>query len=138
MRKTIESNEKRRCTETAKWLINSTVEFYPFSPILYPQSTPCCVPMNTLLYKKNLNELPPVTVPVQRLCGCRGRCFRCSMQSYGDFPPVGAISIVYSYIHVQPYAISGQKCLVEMKNYLLLCTVNDTKCLRREALRSGR
>ena len=100
--------------------------------------TPCCVPMNTLLYKKNLNELPPVTVPVQRLCGCRGRCFRCSMQSYGDFPPVGAISIVYSYIHVQPYAISGQKCLVEMKNYPFLCTVNDTKCLRREVLKSGR
>ena len=24
----------------------------------------------------------------------------------------GAISIVYSDIHVQPYAISGQKCLV--------------------------
>ena len=31
----------------------------------------------------------------------------------------GAISIVYSDIHVQPYAISGQKCLVEMKNYPL-------------------
>lgn len=50
----------------------------------------------------------------------------------------GAISIVYSDIHVQPYAISGQKCLVGMKNYPLLCNVNDTKRLRREALKSGR
>ena len=39
MRKTIEFNEKRECTEIAQWLINSAVEFYPFSPILYPQST---------------------------------------------------------------------------------------------------
>lgn len=60
------------------------------------------------------------------------------MQSYGDFPPVGAISIVYSYIHVQPYAISGHKCLVGMTNYPLLCTVNDTECLRRKALKPGR
>lgn len=49
----------------------------------------------------------------------------------------GAISIVYSYIHVQPYAISGQKCLVRMTNYPLLCNVNDTKRLRREAPKSG-
>ncbi len=49
----------------------------------------------------------------------------------------GAISIVYSYIHVQPYAISGQKCLVRMTNYPLLCNVNDTKRLRREALKSS-
>ena len=51
--------------------------------------------------------------------------------------PVGAISIVYSDIHVQPYAISGQKCLVGMKICPLLCNVNDTKCLRREAPKSG-
>ena len=50
----------------------------------------------------------------------------------------GAISIVYSDIHVQPYAISGQKCLEGMKNYPLLCNGNDTKRLRREALKSGR
>ena len=48
-----------------------------------------------------------------------------------------AISVVYSDIHVQPYAISGQKCLVGMKNYPLLCNVNDTKRLRREALKSS-
>ena len=56
------------------------------------------------------------------------------MQSYGDFKPVGAISIVYRSIHVQPYAISGQKCLVRTRNNPLLCTVNDTECLRRKAL----
>ena len=48
------------------------------------------------------------------------------------------IPIVYRDIHVQPYAISGQKCLAGMTNYSLLCTVNDTKRLRREALKNGR
>lgn len=42
------------------------------------------------------------------------------------------------YIHVQPYAISGQKCLVVMKKYPLLCNVNGTKHLRREVAKSGR
>lgn len=49
----------------------------------------------------------------------------------------GAISIVYSDIHVQPYAISGQKCLVGTRNNPLLCTVNDTEYLRRKALKPG-
>ena len=59
------------------------------------------------------------------------------MQSYGDFPPDGAISIVYSYIHVQPYAISGQKMFGVNENYPLLCNVNDSKRLRREAPQIG-
>lgn len=64
--------------------------------------TPCCAPMSTLSYKK---------IRMDCLCGCsglpgdradtKGKYF--GWNDTGD----GAISIVYSYIHVQPYAISG-------------------------------
>lgn len=100
--------------------------------------TPCCVPMNTISYKKKWTEIASLRSPCLRLSECC-RCYvRCSAQSYVDFPPVGAISIVYSYIHVQPCAIFGQKCLVGTRNNPLLCTVNDTEGLRRNALNPGR
>lgn len=91
--------------------------------------TPCCAPMSTL-YNKETEWLASVAVCLKTV-----RMLRTNI-SDGTIP-VGAISIVYSYIHVQPYAISGQKCLVRMTNYPLLCNVNDTKRLRREALKSG-
>lgn len=74
------------------------------------------------------------------LCGSQsGDCWGVEDKYFGwNDAGEGAISIVYSYIHVQPYAISGQKCLVGMKNYPLLCNVNDMKRLRREAPKSGR
>lgn len=90
--------------------------------------TPCCAPMGTL-YNKETEWLASVAVCLKTV-----RMLRTNI-SDGTIP-VGAISIVYSDIHVQPYAISGQKCLEGMKNYPLLC--NDTKRLRREALKSGR
>lgn len=91
--------------------------------------TPCCAPMSTL-YNKETEWIASVAVCLKTV-----RMLRTNI-SDGTIP-VGAISIVYSYIHVQPYAISGQKCLVRMTNYSLLCNVNDTKHLRREAPKSG-
>jgi len=50
----------------------------------------------------------------------------------------GAISIVYSDIHVQPYAISGQKCLVWMKIYPLRLQRQRHETPPMGALKSGR
>ena len=92
--------------------------------------TPCCAPMSALSNKKNRMYASVVVRP---------ETVRMSKAYFGwDDTGDGAISIVYSYIRVQPYTISGKKCLVEMKIYPLLCNVNDTKRLRRDAPKSGR
>ena len=87
--------------------------------------TPCCAPMSTLSNNGTWMDC---------LWGLSGGCADVEGEDFG-WNDTGdeAISIVYSDIHVQPYAISDQKCLVGMKNYPLLCDINDTNRLRRES-----
>ena len=89
--------------------------------------TPCCVFVDTILLKKITCEKWLYPVPADEFLMHWRTCFVCSMQSYYEFPGGGAIRNIYRDIHVQPCAISGQKCLVGAGNYALLCTVNDRK-----------